>query len=543
MYTPRRLTVMIRRCLAYLAGGAALTLVVAACGSGSTSGSGSATGANTSTGAAASSSRPVLRVGMVNYGASLDPTTPTAPNAQIQVLSNEPIIYGEPNGQYVPGLATSWRYIGGGTKNFEFTLRHNARFSDGSPVTAAALKAWFLFFASSHSEYQPDIPIKSIDTVGNWTVILHLKAPTPDLPSQLSEFGGAWGFVVSPKAFAHPAGLATQPDGAGEYEVVPSQTVTGSVYTFVPNPYYYNPSAAKFSKVIIKIITQPSTMLAAITSGQLDVANGDPTTVDAAKSAGLQIVQAPTGWDGLFFFDKAEPAIGGPGRNPLSSLDVRRALNYAIDRSVVTKAILGAYGAPTSEGPSTDGYDPSYANYYPYDPAKAKALLAAAGYPHGFTLTILSQSWWGTIGDRFLEATAQYLSAVGVTLNIKTGYTNAKWNSDAAGGQYYWSGFVQTPLIPTYEWYEYFLGPKALLNQHGYDDPVMDSLYQRGVNATTPVAAAGIWRQMMARVVTQADEVPVFEEPSFWYVAKGFGGVAFNGATGYPYPTDWYPTK
>src|SRR5712691_328405 len=111
------------------------------------------------------------------------------------------------------------------------------------------------------------LALKSIDTVGKWTVDLHLSAPNSEMPYMLSE-ANMWGFIGSPKAIAHASTLGTGTDGAGPYIAVPSQSIPGSTYVFKPDPYYYDQSAVHFSKVVVKIITSPTTMIEAIKSGQ-----------------------------------------------------------------------------------------------------------------------------------------------------------------------------------------------------------------------------------------------------------------------------------
>ena len=101
-------------------------------------------------------------------------------------------------------------------------------------------------------------PIKSITTVGDWGLVFHLGAPNPEMPYMLSEASSA-AFIISPKAIEDPKALGTQTDGAGPYVAVPAQSIPGSVYTFTPNPYFYDQSAIHFSTVVVKIISQPRT--------------------------------------------------------------------------------------------------------------------------------------------------------------------------------------------------------------------------------------------------------------------------------------------
>ncbi len=208
----------------------------------------------------------------------------------------------------------------------------------------------------------------------------------------------------------------------------------------------------------------------------------------------------------LLILDRGPALPNGAKPNPLASIKVRQALNYAIDRREIFKALFGAYGAPTSEILSVDGSVPAYSNYYPYDPVKARALLVAAGYPKGFTISALSDSWFGTLGDPVLDTVAQDQSAVGVTLHITEQPSFSAWIPAILGGTYSVGGYW-TSLTPMSEAYGYWFAPHAIENQHGWDDPTLDMLDQEGTASATP---SNYWRAMRRRILSQADAVPVF---------------------------------
>ena len=514
-----------RKCLG--AGAAVLLALLASC----SSSSGTTATSQSSTG------KPVLTMGLTNYTSTLNPAIAGGGDQSMPIdLAYASLTHLEPNGDIGPGLATSWHYVGTTNTDFTFTLRQDARFSDGTPVTASAVKAWLDYAYFTVKGYiTGSLALKSIDTIGKWTVELHLSAPNSGVPYLLSE-AEMFGFIGSPTSIAHASALGTQTDGAGPYIAVPSQSIAGSVYVFKPNPYYYDPSAVSFSKVVVKIITSPTTMIEAIKSGQLNAAAGDITTAATAQAAGLNVITAPSGFVQILLLDRGQKTPGG-APNPLSSVQVRQALNYAVNRGAVTQAIYGKYGTPTDELGSSDGIVPSMQNYYPYDPAKAKSLLAAAGYPHGFTLDVTSESAFGSLADPVLEAIAQEYSAVGVTLKITSTTTLPQWVNQVLGGSYESAGFIATAFAPMPEWYGYWFAPKGIENQHGWDDPTLDTLADQGEASLSPDQ---YWTAMTVRTVTQADEIPVFNFDAFWYTAKNIGGLSFSADNGTPYPAEWY---
>ena len=516
--------------------GAAALLALAA---GTLAGCGGSGSPGTSAAAAGSGgAKPVLTMGITNYTTTLNPAIAGSGDQSMPIdLAYESLTHLSPNGAITPGLATSWHYTGTTNTEFSLTLRHNARFSDGTPVTASAVKAWLDYaYFTVKGGITASLSLKSIDTVGQWTVVLHLSAPNSEMPYLMSE-AAMWGFIGSPKAIAHAKTLGTGTDGAGPYIAVPSESVPGSTYVFKPNPYYYDQSAVHFSEVVAKIITSPTTMIEAIKSGQLNVAFGDITTAPTAQAAGLNVITAPADFVQILILDRGPKTPDGKAPNPLASVPVRQALNYGINRTAVTQAILGKYGVPTSEIASSDGYVPGIQNYYPYDPAKARSLLAAAGYPHGFTLNLTSESVFGTVADPVLEAIAQEYKAIGVTLKITSTSTLPQYEQQVLGGSYEAAGFIGTSSATMPEWYSYFWAPKGLENQHSWDDPALDGLVKQGEASLSP---ASDWQAMTQRTVTQADEIPVFNYDAFWFTAKNIGGVAASAKSSTPFPAEWY---
>src|SRR5262249_35088482 len=152
--------------------------------------------------------------------------------AQIGDLTYGGLFHYAPSGKIQPDLAVKWRYFSTGrgpNKDFEFTLRKGVKFSDGSPLTAQSVVAWFEYFNKNGTGYNPFLgPTPKFEAVNNLTVRMPLTVPTPNLPTILSDDGlNVWGFPPAPSALAEPASLATKTDGAGPYMIDPSQTVKG----------------------------------------------------------------------------------------------------------------------------------------------------------------------------------------------------------------------------------------------------------------------------------------------------------------------------
>lgn len=477
--------------------------------------------------------KPELRVGLILGPSNLDPAKDaiTGPHAAMRSLTNEALLHTNPDGSVAPGLATKWRYLGAGNKDFELTLRKNARFSDGSPLNAQAVKKWLLYYAQQPNPFVALLgPIKSIETRGSSVVRLHLRTPNPIIPLLFSSAFN-WGLV---SGLSNPAALATRSNGVGPYVVDSSKTISGNTYTLVPNPRYYDKKRILWSKVTFKIIPNPTTMLQAVRAGELDVAMGDASTAAAVESSSVDIVHAAGGAVVISLLDR-----NGELAKPLADVRVRQALNYAIDRAAIVKGLFGKYGAPTSQYLFSDG-DKSLDQYYRYDAPRAKALLAAAGYRDGFTLPVVTQGFLGNLGAPTTLAVAKYLDAVGVKLDITTTAAFPEWiqkglTRGAPAAQW-------TPgAVPMWQTYSFTKKPGSTLNPFSAQDAVLDRLFLAQQRAQGKKATA-LTHEMARRWVTQALDLPVFKYDLIFYVAKDVGGVKLqDGMVGFPLASDWFP--
>jgi peptide/nickel transport system substrate-binding protein len=457
----------------------------------------------------------------------------------VRALTNGSYIHMNPDGSFSPQLATSWRYLkapprsGRENKDFELTLRHNVRFSDGTPLDAQAVATWIKYmYGVKATQTTFTGPVSSVDAVGKWTVRIHLGIPNPQMPFAMSDQNN-WA-PNSSACVANPSTLATQTCGAGPYMVDPSRSVTGDHYTLVQNPYYYDKSKQKWGEVVVRFITNPSSMLQAIQSGQVDVAEGDVSTADAAANSGLFVYHAPQ----AEWVMTTDPR--GVASKAMSDLRVRQALNYAIDRKAIAKAIAGRYGSPAWAFQSADGMDPKYKyqNDFPYNPTKAKSLLAAAGYANGFTIDNVVVGFGTNFGAPLVQAVAKYLDAVGVHLNLNI-INGVAW-VQALGHPGATELARVIPIRSMWIGYGAYMKPGGVFNQlgGGWNNPTITRLYLKGQRAPN---ASTYWRQITATVNKQALFLPIIDTHYILYVDKKVKGVRVTGNRLAPIPTEWSP--
>ena len=177
----------------------------------------------------------------------------------------------------------------------------------------------------------------------------------------------------------------------------------------VRNPGYWDASQIHLANFTVQSITQPEQILAALESGQVNVAYIAGNQVAAAKAAGFKIAVIPS--------EVVNELDIQTTTAPFNKPDVVKAINYAINRQAILKVQASGYGA-TSYQPFPKGfvgYNPALANLYPYNPAKAKQLLAQAGYPHGLKITLSTVS----TSDSLAEQLQSQLKQVGISVTIK----------------------------------------------------------------------------------------------------------------------------
>ena len=206
---------------------------------------------------------------------------------------------------------------------------------------------------------------------------------------------------------------------------------------------------------------------------------------------------------------------------------MRQAINYALNRQALNKAVYAGKGQPNDEIalPGDDGYVASLANRYPYDPAKAKQLLAAAGYPHGFTMHILDVTALGF--DTLAEAISGELQAVGINAVPVAAANIGDYFGKLASGKYETSilGFGG---LPGYFLYDLLIGPHATqFNPLKTTSTVLDGAY----NALLPLERRGRrprTRKQMVSYVTEQAWFAIADSTPF--VAFGVKGIAGSSA-------------
>ena len=481
---------------------------------GAASSDSTASAASTSSAASTTSGSKTLTVASSAAGLPPDFSTYTA----LELMVYDDAVYDFPmhlnadTDAIEPWAATSWSYDDSKTA-LTLNLRPGMTFSDGTPVNGAALKANFDQRVTLKDASFDYTNIVSVDAPTDTQVVIHLKTPDATFLPE-----------VAMTHISAPAAITSKdsPIGSGPYILDKSKSVTGSSYVFTRNPHYWNASAFPYDTIVEKVMADVAARTNALLSGQVDYAAIDANSAAAVKAKGLQVIQGEGDSTTFLIADRAGKIVPA-----LGDVRVRQALNYAIDRNAIDKSIDLGNGNATSQyflpgspyhfdGPDT----------YTYDPAKAKALLAAAGYPKGFNFGTLPSLWF----PQYEPAVTQYFSAIGVKVQFSA-IPLEKSVPDVLAGKY--AGFVWGDSMPNPG---LEMRPDGIWNGTHYSTPQLVSLWNTIDSGSTAASAQGM--QDLAKYIYQnAWFVQLGHTPAYFAADKSLsvkpaGGYSITGFDG-----------
>lgn len=353
-----------------------------------------------------SASAKTIKIALGNEPTTIDPTTvKTAADYQATDNYTEYLVYKEPSGDIKPGLATSWTVSNDG-KVIEFTLRKNVKFHSGDLFTAKDVPFSFdIMNKRSRSAKSRLRYVTKVEIINDYKVKVHFKAPDVRfIPNR--------GVYIVSKAYFDRVGeekFAKQPVGTGPYKFV----------NYVPGEYIdierfedYWDKKPQVEKARLYFVTEDTTRLSKLRAGEVDIIQSCPYTFinDLQKDENIRLVKIPVNHPTMsVVFQMKNP------KTPWYDKRVRLAMAHAVDCDAIIKNIL--FGIPNRYAffaPGALGYDPDL-KPYPYNPEKAKALLAEAGYPNGFDFSLYyAVTGRVPMNTQVAEAVASYFREVGL---------------------------------------------------------------------------------------------------------------------------------
>ena len=476
----------------------AAALVLAGCSGASTAAGGSAAPGSTTKGG-------TLTIATVVDVKSFDPAQAHIGHyVQYDQPVYDTLIRRKPDNTLVPMLATTWVYNADKTV-LTLTLRSGVTFSDGTALDANAVKVNLDRFRTGNGPDASTVALISDVTAKDpTTVVITLKSPDPSL---LLDLATQDSFIASPKAI-DGGKIATTPVGSGPYTLDASATVPGSTYTFTKRKGYWDPSLQVYDTIVLKPITDTKATLNALLSGQVNAANIAVKDSAQAASGGLTEYKYGTDWQGLLIFDRNGATVPA-----LKDVRVRQAINYALDKATILKQVNLGLGTVTSQvfGPATTAYQKSLDDAYPYDPAKAKDLMAQAGFASGFSVSMPTVA--GFMDPALTAGIGQNLKDIGITVNWQN-VSGSDFIGDLVKGKFpmaWFSLFQGSPWTASNQ----ILTPNATYNPNHTTDPKVESLIatiQTGTDAEQASAA----KELDAYITSQAWFAPLYR-PDFTF--------------------------
>lgn len=455
----------------------------------------------------------ILDIAISYVPGSLDPAISSrAINAVALFPVYEPLVRVGDDGELVPALATEWTAEEDNTR-FTFTIRDDATFSNGEEVTPQAVVDSITYWQSGNGPFVNNLATMTSLQADGDQVVMELSEPNPDF-LRLFTTDNLIGDIIAPEGIANPTSLGTTPLGAGPYVLDPDQTVTGNTYYYTANENYYDQDAIEWDAVKITVYEDATSAIQAMNTGQVDFMYTDASTANsnaATLGDGIGIASIARGWTGLMIMDRE-----GQTDEALGDVRVRQALNYAVDRDVLTTALFGEYGSPTSQvvGPGYIGYSEANDSIYDYDPDRARELLEEAGYGDGVTIT---NALFQTPRNSLLtEALIDQFAQVGVTMEVDTYAGNADWRqaiySQEYGTAVEGNGFT-TPYLAQLATFD----PGSPYNGvFGLEDPRMTELITTA-SALTGDEAEQAWIDAFTYAVEEAWFVPIATSDSAYF--------------------------
>ncbi len=389
-------------------GAVALTAAVtlAACGSsGNTAAHGNGSGEVSTNG--------TITIGTTLAPTTLDPATGSSgTDYQYLYFLFDRLIQSNPHtGALEPMLATSWKFSPN-KLSLTVRLRHGVKFQDGTPLDAQAVVRYSEEYIKDGDVVNDLQYVTSVTADGQYQVVYHLSQQNAQLPTGLADRAG---MIVSPTAVAKEGkGFGTHPVGAGPYRFTSENP--GSAYSFTRFDGYWNNTARpRVEHITFQEFSNDTSLVSAMRSGVIQVAAGIfPQDVATLKTdPNVQVAIGPsTGFDMAFF---------NASLKPLTDPRVRLAFNLALNRGAIMSAATDGLGRVANEpsAKGTAGYVPSLDPLWTYDPAKAKQILAQAGYAKGVNMSCYTYPGLGY--DITVPILIAEEKAVGINIHVISG--------------------------------------------------------------------------------------------------------------------------
>ena len=357
--------------------------------------------------------RPVLAaqlgIARATSAATLDPGFLREPATLVDNVFDT-LVMRDKDMRLAPGLALSWSAVD--DLVWEFKLRPDVKFQNGEAFDAAAVK-FSIERVLDPAAKAPTISyistVAGVDVIDPLTVRIRTRAPDPLLPTRMSRYPT----YIVPPAYVRQVGaqqFGRKPIGTGPYQV--TEFVPDDHVTMQANPGYWR-GKPPIDTVVWRAIPEPTARVAALLANEVQIIEGVPVALATTLSANPDVDVIKVNNGGLTVYLGLKTDV-----KPLDDVRVRQALSLAIDRKLIVDNLL--QGFATTTGTQASPFDFGYKQepVPPYDPARAKALLAEAGHPDGFAIRMQAPRRYINSAE-VGQVIAQQFAAIGVKAELE----------------------------------------------------------------------------------------------------------------------------
>jgi len=464
----------------------------------------------------------------------LDPAETEAFNTPYMVLYavHDALVKPMPAGMTTPSLAESWSEAKDHL-SYTFTLRKNVKFHDGSPVTAEDVKFSFERYKGASATLLKE-KVKEVQVAGPTQIRFVLKEPWPDFMLFYGTTASGAGWIV-PKHYVDKVGedgFKKAPIGAGPYKVV---SFTPGVELVLEAFDQYWRKAPAVKRLVMRSMVEETTRAAALKRGEVDIAYllSGPVADEIKRTPGLQL-KAPL-LTGAFWIDL--PDQWDP-KSPWHDRRVRLAANHAVDRQAVNQAETLGFSRLTGSMVPRVFQFALVVEPPAYDPARAKKLLAEAGYPNGFDAgDFYPFPPYNSMG----EALQGQLQVVGIRSRLRTmerATYFAQWREKKLHG-------LILVVTATMGNAATRLEPYAIKNGiYAYGSlPAVDDLFTRQAREVDVKKRETLVRQMQTAVTEHVMHVPIYELAFIWGIGPRVEESGANLIPGFAYSAPFEDLK
>jgi peptide/nickel transport system substrate-binding protein len=430
----------------------------------------------------------------------------------------------------IPQLATAWRPVGPAT--WEFELRQGVRFHDGAPFTAEDV-----VFSLERARTKPSqfasffADISDVRAVDADTVRISTRTPDALLPDRLRKL-----FIMS-KAWAEAHGVTRAADSESAEATYATHDANGTgpfiLESFEPggrvvtrrNPDWWGREhyPVNIDRIEFTPIADPEQRLDALLKGEIDLLTSPPldTLEQIERTPGLKLAQTTQLRSVWLSIDQGSPELRSSdvkGRNPFKDKRVRQAMYQAIDIDAIHNEVMHGLSMPAGMiiPPGVNGHAPELDQRLPYDPEAAKSLLAEAGYPKGFGVTLDCTNNYYVNDEAICRVVAAQLGKIGITVSVNAQPADPHYQKVSAHESDFWLESYTAGTLDSLEVFLISIRSGGMDNWSGYANPRVDELIEELRTASLTYARDALIEEIWRVVLDDMVFLPLHHQMVVW---------------------------